>query len=84
MDDEQRLSVDKLLWRGSPTITPVQRAGVGLVAVGFLFVGAMVAYIGVDAGSRFAVIPAVLCALAGVRIGMNAIRRGRTKSAHLR
>ena len=75
------LSVDALLWRGSPEATTVQRVGIAIFGLLFLSLGLFfVLSIAPESNSILGVIFGLFFVAVGVRVTLNAFRHSR-KSA---
>jgi hypothetical protein len=73
-------SVDEFLWKGSPAATPVQRVGLALFAIIFLFFTTILVVVVFTqdnwAGRILGGFFAIICGVSGIRFLMNAFRRG--------
>jgi hypothetical protein len=80
-------SVDEFLWKGDPKATPVQRVGLGIFAVCFLFLFVITIVLIVvrhdGATTVVGLIMATISGIAGVRLLRNVFRRtARRSGAH--
>ncbi len=76
-------SVDALLWRGSPKATVVQRIGIAIFSVFFLFLGVGTAIWAVERHSTVQGLVAFFAIIVGLRIGVNAFVKQRARARNL-
>jgi hypothetical protein len=69
------ISVDKLLWKGSPNATLVQRVGIGIFGIAFLLFAAFFAQLAYRDHSIFWLLFTLCWIYIGARVFRNAFRK---------